>query len=252
MDAQTEQVLKEVATVRNIGVDGELKQKAVRYLTFNEKQSRRDELDQLKRLTDQPAYVQGAITGEGRAALGKRKRQIEKDLIAGQPPELTGATRDALAAREIVLADTIRDGMVVHEEMRRNPVGAVDRHRKWERANKDRILEWKNIRRALNPDSDEKDLANVDRLRPSMLPVGMGATSTFMADAQIPGKFAMTPLAKENWPLGEPKVDTPLKQADRRERTAEQVAKSNANLVKARAVRAEKKLLSSAQSATAA
>ena len=32
----------------------------------------------------------------------------------------------------------------------------------------------------------------------------MAGTSTFMVGAQIPGHFAMTPQAKENWPLAEP------------------------------------------------
>lgn len=241
MDTQTEHVLKEVAKVRNVSEDGELKQKAVRYLTHNEKQSRLGELEQLKRLTDQPTYVQGAITGEGRAALGKRKRQIEKDLQAGSPPELTGAAKDALAQREAQLEADIRVGMLTTEEMRRNPATAVDRHRKWDRANKDKILEWKNIRRALNPDSDEKDLANIERLRPTMLPMGMNATSTFMADAQIPGKFAMTPTAKQNWPLGEPKVNTPLKQAAKREASEATKAARAAGLARAREVKAAKK-----------
>lgn len=254
METQTEKVLADVGRVINIGSGDELVQKATRYFTWNEKQSRKDELDQLNRATQQPGYIQGAITSEGRQTLNRRKRQIEKDLVMGTPPELTGATRDALAAREKTLEATIRAGMLTTEEMRRNPAGAVDRHRKWERLNKPAILEWKNIRRALNPDSDEKDLSNVEVLRPSMLSYGLNATSTFMGNAQIPGKFAMTPLAKDNWPLGEPKVDTPLKQAERNERkvsSQEVRAKQVAALAKARAAKTEKKLLARALMAEA-
>lgn len=222
MDTATETVLAEVKKVRNIGAGGELSQKAVRYLTWNERQARHDELDGLNKLTSQPLYVQGAITSEGRQALAKRKRQIEKSLADGAPPELTGGMKDALHSREVELESKLKTGMLTTEDMRRNPPGAVDRHRRWERSNKDEILEWKNIRRALSSDSDDKDLSNIELLRSSSLrPDG---ASTFIADAQIPGKFAQTPLAKANWPLGEPKVNTPLKQAAKREATEKQLA----------------------------
>jgi len=250
MDTQTETLLAKVSQVKNVAVDGEVIQKATRFLTYNERQTRRDELDQITKQSQQPGYVQGAITAEGRQALSKRKRQIEKDLQAGTALELTGQAKDALAKREVELADSIKAGMLTTEEMRRNPVGAVDRHRLWERRNKVKILEWKNIRRALNQDSDEKDLSNVEVLRPSMIP--LNGAATFMAGAQIPGQFAMTPAAKANFNLvfpDSPKMDTPLKQAERREKKPpdpQLTANRIAGMARARAAKAEKKLLASA------
>jgi hypothetical protein len=102
--------------------------------------------------------------------------------------------------------------------MRRNPPGAVDMHMKWERGNKAKIIEWKNIKRMLEPTNDEKDYTNVEMLRSS----GMSpeTAASFMINGQIPGNFAMTPLAKANWPAGMPEhgtTDSPVKQAERNE-----------------------------------
>ena len=98
--------------------------------------------------------------------------------------------------------------------MRRNPPGAVDMHTKWEAQNKARIIEWKNLKRALDPENEEKDYTNVEMLRTS----GMSpeTAASFMMNAQIPGNFGMTALAKSNCPAGMPEngtLYTPMKQA---------------------------------------
>ena len=77
------------------------------------------------------------------------------------------------------------------------------------------------------------------RFRPELIHA-TGGVGTFMPGAQIPGNFAMTPLAKENWPLGEPKVDTPLKQAQKRERTPAQIAALERAQAAAKAKREQK------------
>ncbi|MGH9876794.1 MAG: hypothetical protein ACRD5H_04095 [Nitrososphaerales archaeon] len=215
MNSNTEQILQDVANTTNTNTDGIVTKRATRYYTFNELQARKADLARVEEQLQAPGYVLGALTAEGRAQLVKRSRDLKQELAKCSPPELTGEAKDALNVRRHVLEENIRVGMPTHEQMRRNPVGAVDQHRKWERRVKNNILEWKNIRRALEPTSDDRDLANVEMLRPSGLPTN--GASTFMADAQIPGHFAMTPQAKVNWPLGEPKVDTPLKQAERAE-----------------------------------
>ena len=215
MNTETETVLKEVANVTNEAVEGQVVKRATRYYTFNERQTREEEL---KRIDDQlkaPAFVQGAISAEGRAHLGKRQRDLKRELTKCAPPEVSGETRDALNVRRKELEEQIKMGMLPIEHMRRNPVGSVDQHRRWEKKNKNAILEWKNIKRTLERGSDDRDLSNVETLRPSM--VQPSSAASFMGDAQIPGAFAMTPVAKERWPLGEPKLDTPLKQAERNE-----------------------------------
>ena len=109
------------------------------------------------------------------------------------------------------------------ETMWRSPVGAVDRNMRWHEENKFRIQEWKNIRAVLNPHDSSKDLCNVEHLRRSQAVSGQPAT--FMGDAALPGNFAMSEQAKENFNEvfpDSPKVDTPLKQATRREEEEEQ------------------------------
>jgi hypothetical protein len=115
--------------------------------------------------------------------------------------------------------------MPTQEVMRRNPVGAVDKHIKWEQANKEAIRTWKNVCRVIEPENDEKDYTNVERLRKTGITHDMAAT--MMLDAQIPGSHMMSPLAKMNWPAGMPEygtADNALKQVERRE-LAEEVAK---------------------------
>jgi len=103
--------------------------------------------------------------------------------------------------------------MLPRSTMRRNPAGAVDAFRRGEgsKATKHKIGTWKRAMRAIDPYNTDRDYTNIERFRAE----GSNAdgTSTFMGDAQIPGKFAMTPAAKANWPLGEPTVTTPLAQA---------------------------------------
>jgi hypothetical protein len=54
--------------------------------------------------------------------------------------------------------------MLSHEEMRKCPPGAVDRHRRWEKKNK-KILEWQNIQRRLNAERGPR--VGVDRELPA-------------------------------------------------------------------------------------
>lgn len=216
MQAEAERILREVGQVKNqTDSRGRLVHKAKRYFKTHEVRNRQDELDHIGQVLDQRNWAQSTMTAEGRQLLARRRRALEDQLAEGAPPTVSGETKDALNKRRLELEDAMRVGMPTQEEMRRNPPGAVDKHRKWEAANKARKLERDNILHALDPDDDSKDKTNIDMIRPSgLIP---GGASTFMADAQIPGVFAMTPLAKENWPLGEAKVDNPLAQATRRE-----------------------------------
>ena len=215
MNLESETILKEVANVTNKTADGVVVQRATRYYTFNERQSREEEMKRIEGQLSAPAYVQAGLSAEGRQHLAKRQRDLKRELTKCSPPEVSGETKDHLNVRRKELEEKIRVGMPTREEMRRNPVGAVDAHRRWERATERSVLEWKNIKRILGRDSDERDLSNIETLRPvGVIP---GSPASFMADAQIPGHFAQSVQAKENWPLGEPKVDTPLKQAERNE-----------------------------------
>jgi hypothetical protein len=229
MQAEVEQTLKEVRSVKNLtDSKGRLITKAKRYLKFHERQSRNDELKNINEVLNPGNFALASMTAEGRANLAKRRRAIEDQLEQEAPPsDISGETKDALANRLNGLNEDIRTGMPTVEQMRRNPPGAVDQHRKWEKANKARILERANILQLLNPEDDSKDLTNIDMIRPSELRQG---TATFMSDAQIPGAFAMTAAAKANWPEGMTEVaeGSPLAQAERRELEEFRAAKAAA------------------------
>ena len=222
MQAEAQEYLKKARTVQNVADKrGRLVQKAIRYLTCRERLAREEEMAHIKGTLDQPAWALKDLSAEGRANLTKRRNFLEDDLTENGPPtDIDGQTKDLLNFRIKELEEQIRDRMPTVEVMRRNPPGAVDMHRRWETSNKGKILEWKNLKRLLEPANDEKDFTNIELLRPSGLSPETAAS--FMMRAQIPGNFAMTPLAKANWPLGDPKVDTALKQAERQE-VAEQM-----------------------------
>ena len=86
-----------------------------------------------------------------------------------------------MVVRSKDLLGDILQGMPSQEEMRKSPPGAVDKHRQWERRNKTKILEWKNLQLRLNAGSGDRDVANLERHRPT-------ASSLNMDSAFIPGK----------------------------------------------------------------
>ena len=228
METEAEAYLTKVRQVRNVGdARGRLVQKAVRYLTSKERKTRQDEKKWLGDVLSQPAWVLKELSGDRRGRMKKRLQDIEDDLNETSPPtDLKGETKDALVMRLKELDQEIVEGMPTHEVMRRNPPGAIGMHSRWHKAKAALILERKNILRLLDPerDGEDPDYASVEMLRPSGL--SPDGAATFMMNAQIPGHFAMSPLAKANWPAGMPPqgtVDTPLKQAERQEVVAAMV-----------------------------
>ena len=105
----------------------------------------------------------------------KAIHRIDKCLEQA-PPDLNPKQRDRANALVKKLEEEIRDGMLSHEEMRRCPPGAQDQHRRWQRQNKQRIIDWKNAQLALHKGiaADEAgDLCNIDRLRPRVSKLNM-------------------------------------------------------------------------------
>lgn len=132
-----------------------------------------------------------------------------KYTLSTQSPEpLTGKEKDTLHTLEKKLLTRITTNMPTEEVMRKNPAGAVDWHDKWSKANKKLIRMWKNVRIQLNPDNSDKDLANIERHRPS------GQTDRMRVDAQIPGLVSYGNVPEELWPFEAPK-NTALEQAKR-------------------------------------
>jgi len=184
-------------------------------LRANQVQEFEEERQRLRSIVTAPAWQAGADRG----AATKRYKQIEKLMHEQAPKALDGARRDVVAKlAETVLQDVIRPALLPESHMRRNPAGAVDKFLRRENSKpiKKAILTWKRALRAIEPDNVDQDYTNIERFRPSGY--NPDGTSTFMADAQIPGKFAMSSQAKENWPLGEPTAETALGQVQAREK----------------------------------
>ncbi len=193
-----------------------------------------DEADRLNSIVQAPAYV----TGVSRGAAQRQSQHINKVLEQQIAKPLQGAEKDRVArlANE-VMQEVIRPALLPREDMRRNPAGAVGRFLKEENSKpvKQAVQQWKRAMLAVEQGNPDPDLANIERFRPERIH-DTGGVSTFAAGAQIPGNFAMTNKAKENWPLGEPLVDTPLKQSKRVMSEAQK-----AGLAKAQAARAAKR-----------
>lgn len=217
---ETEAVLKKVAHVHNdFDEYGDLKEPAVHIFNAEEREDREAELKRIDDQLKQPAWVNNRLSSERRGDMLNRAKDLRKQLDKYAPPDkLDGETMDALDKRRKELEVRIQETLLPVEVMWRNPAGAPDEHLKRERAIKSNILEWKNIVAFQNPHNRDNDLRNIERLRRS-IGNSQGA-ATFMANARLPGNFAMTPQAKENWPENMPEfgtVDTPMKQAERRE-----------------------------------
>ena len=134
------------------------------------------------------------------------KGEARKQLIRGrqtlesQTPRapVDAAEEGRMVARSKELLNDVLAGMPSQEEMRKAPPGAVDKHMGWEKRNKLKILEWKNLQLRLRP--GENEAANLERYRPSTstlsmdnavvtgksiyIPEAVGATVTF-SDAEL-------------------------------------------------------------------
>ena len=151
---------------------------------------------------------------QDRGAVGQRIKRLEKSLVEQSPePTLPGQAKDKLAKEAKAIEESVSAGMLSQEEMRKNPAGAVGQHMRWEKANKKKILRWKNIQLMLEPDSNDPDLANFERVRPT------GAIDRMRTDAQIPGVMSYGNVPQEKWDQvfhGKGPEQTPLKQARKR------------------------------------
>ena len=173
----------------------------------------------------------------------KRRDNLQKMLTDQAPEPLTVSEKNMLVVKERELREKWSEGMPTGEVMRKNPPGAVDHHRKWEKANKVLIKQWKNIRRQLEPDNDDKDIANIESYRPE------GASDRMRTDAQISGHMSYGRIPQENWDKIFPdKPNSALNQViegekKRRNLTLEQRDAARTRMAAARAKKAAKALI---------
>ena len=139
-----------------------------------------------------PGYVQNQI--QDRGAMQRQIRAIDRQLQTDAPRPYGSEERDAAVKRERELREKIREGMPSQAEMRRNPAGATDKHRAWEKARKADVLEWKNVRVRMHASGmidgvrDAQDVANIETFRPAH-----ASHELNMDNAQIPGKDIYLP-----------------------------------------------------------
>ena len=149
-------------------------------------------------ITGKPAWEQASV--EARRDAARLLGRIDKQLGSQVPTAYDREELDTAVAREAHLREQFTTGMPTQEEMRRNPAGAVDKHRSWEARNKAAILEWKNVRLRLHAGGDIKDvprdandIANMEMYRPSG---GVGQMN--LDNAQInPPTFFLPPVGVE-------------------------------------------------------
>ena len=133
--------------------------------------------------------------GAVRQRVGNLKRQYESQAPR---PITDGRLKDALEKEAKQLLSEILPGMLSQEEMRKNPPGSVDKHLRWERVNKPKIIRWKKIRCVQNADASDphtwdRDAANLEQYRPQ------GPQDRFRADAQITGLMTYGNVPDEQW-----------------------------------------------------
>lgn len=136
---------------------------------------------------------------QDKGAVRTRIRTLKQQFEQQAPRQVTdGRVKDSLAKEAQGLLDQILPGMLSQEEMRKNPAGSVDKHLRWERANKSKIIRWKKLQCMLNADGSQagtwdRDAANLERFRP------VGVQDRFRTDAQISGKMSYGSVPEEKW-----------------------------------------------------
>ena len=123
---------------------------------------------------------------QDRGLVANQLRKLNRQLETQTPKPYSGKDLDSAVTRSEKLKAEILDGMPSQEEMRKSPPGAVDKHRTWEKKNKAKLLEWKEIQLRLNAGTDENDVANFERFRPT-------SSTLSMHNAVIPGKQYFMP-----------------------------------------------------------
>ncbi len=169
----------------------DLQERTTPYLKPLEVETKASELRRLQEVISAPQHIRSQVQDMG--MIVRRRNDLRRDLEKNAPQPYTGQELDRAVARESTLLTDIVQGMPTQAEMRRAPPGAVDKHMAWEKANKTKILEWKNIRRRLhasgdNPSPDVVDLSNLEKHRPQH-----ASHEVNMDNAVIPGKSIHIP-----------------------------------------------------------
>ncbi len=149
---------------------------------------------QVAEMSDEKKNLEKAIAsphvrekGEAVQAL----RRISKQLETQTPTSFNGKELDNAVRREAQLREELLAGMPSQEEMRKSPPGAVGKHMEWEKRNKAKLQEWKNLKLRINVGTSDPDIANFERFRPKNSTLNMdnavvSGTQYFMPETTSP------------------------------------------------------------------
>lgn len=151
--------------------------------------------DQLQSAKEEVKSLEAKLSNpliQDKGEVGKQLRRARHVLELQTPiPPVDGAEEGRMVARSKSLLNDILQGMPSHEEMRKSPPGAIDKHRSWESRNKKKILEWKNLQLRLTSGTGDREVANLERHRPKTSSLNMDSAfiqgkNFFMPDTQGP------------------------------------------------------------------
>ncbi len=146
-----------------------------------------DEKRSMESMLQAPDHIRNQIQDVG--AIARQLNSLSSQLDVFAPRAYESDQTDIAIRREKLLREQIVQGMPTAAEQRRNPPGNVDKHIKWEKRNKQAILEWKNIRLrlhasgALDLPAEARDVANIEVYQPHG-----GPGEADLSVAQIVGK----------------------------------------------------------------
>lgn len=148
----------------------------------------------------------------------RQRRNVAQMRERNAPKPIAGdkANRVYALVTQVIDQD-VKPALLPREVMWRNPAGSVGAYNRGENhpVVKRTILAVKRALRALDPTNADPDFCSMERFRPTM--ATPGAAASFMPGATIPGNFAMTSVAREHWPLGEPTARTAVSEVLERE-----------------------------------
>lgn len=144
---------------------------------------------QLKNAIDEKSSLEKKLNNpniQDKGEVAKQLRRLDVQLREQTPAPFAGPDKDMAVRFEEELRGQILQGMPSHEEMRKNPPGAVEKHIDWEKRNKVKLQMWKNVRLRLNAGTEDDSVANFEKFRPR--------TSTLNMDsAQVTGSMHFLP-----------------------------------------------------------
>jgi hypothetical protein len=147
-------------------------------------QESREELSRIEGMLNAPSHVRSKISDP--RAMAARAHRLKDELDKFTPKAFSPTEKDVAVRAFNRLRDEIAVGMPSSEEMRRNPPGAVQKHQSWERRNKTKVLEWKNIGLRLQASGDLDDALGDAAINVELLRNHSTNRDLSMDGAQIP------------------------------------------------------------------